>query len=271
MSEVEQYPPLLQQTRTTIRKEVFGDADTNVMYDPALQRLLQASGHDFELYLIEKDDVLRKCEEIALLQHISLKNGRTKLKRPEKLEYIKQWKKDNKVMLEESGIRPNASDTNRFVSGVFLSLQQDCHTVPFLQSVFQADAAHMNFGKYTLYSCYGNMANGNTFPVALAIIFGNEDKKGWTRFWKFVRGIHPTIQEPKNTIITDQQKGSIPALADVLPAVVIFCVPFTGGRTSRSSSRVALASTLARVLSLLQCISSILYCFTLLSDSTKSR
>jgi hypothetical protein len=35
---------LLQQTRTTIWKEVFGDADTNVMYVPALQRLLQALG-----------------------------------------------------------------------------------------------------------------------------------------------------------------------------------------------------------------------------------
>ncbi len=46
---------LLQQTRTTIRKEVFGDADTNVVYVPALQRLLQASGHaDFELYLREE-------------------------------------------------------------------------------------------------------------------------------------------------------------------------------------------------------------------------
>ena len=186
------------------------------MYVPALQWLLQASGHDFELYLRKKDDVLRKCEEIALSQHIFLKKGEgTKLKRPEKLEYIKQWKHDNKVMLEESGISPNSSETQRFVSGVFLSLQQARHTVPFLQSVFQADAAHMNFGKYTLYSCYGNMANGNTFPVALAIIFGNEDKEGWTRFWKFVRCIHPTIQDPKNTIITDQQKGSIPALADL--------------------------------------------------------
>ena len=133
---------------------------------------------------------------------------------------------DNKVMLEESGISPNASDTQRFLSGVFLSLQQARHTVPFLQSVFQADAAHMNFGKYTLYSCFGNTANGNTFPVALAIIFGNEDKEGWTRFWKFVRRIHPTIQEPKNTIITDQQKGSIPALADVLPDVVNFFCSF---------------------------------------------
>ncbi len=89
----------------------------------------------------------------------------------------------------------------------------------------------MNFGKYTLYSCYRNTANGNSFPIALAIIFGNEDKEGWTRFWKFVQGIHPMNQDPKNIIITDQQKGSISALADVLPAVVNFFVPFTDGRT----------------------------------------
>jgi hypothetical protein len=131
------------------------------------------------LYLGDKDDVLCKCEEIALSQHISLKKAEgTKLKRPEKIVYIKQWKKDNKIMLEESRISPNASDTQWFVSGVFLSLQQAHHTVPFLQSVFQADAAHMNFGKCTLNICYRNLANGNTFPVALAIIYGNEDKEG---------------------------------------------------------------------------------------------
>ena len=100
------------------------------------------------------------------------------------------------------------------------------NTVPLLQSVFQADAAHMNFGKYTLYSCYGTTANGNTFPVAIAIIFGNEDKDGWTRFWKFVKTIHPSIDDPRNTIITDQQKGYIPALNDVLPGVVNFFCSF---------------------------------------------
>ncbi len=36
----------------------------------------------------------------------------------------------------------------------------------------------MNFGKYTLYSCYGITANCNAFLVAIGIIFGNEDKHG---------------------------------------------------------------------------------------------
>ncbi len=76
---------------------------------PSQQRI---AGHDFEFYVREKDDVLRKCEEIALSQHIALKKVEgTKLMCTEKIEYIKQWKHDNKVMLEESGISPNASDT----------------------------------------------------------------------------------------------------------------------------------------------------------------
>ena len=108
------------------------------MYVPALQRLLQASGHDFEFYVREKDDLLCKCEEIALSQHIALKKVEgTKLMRTEKIDYIKQWKHENKVMLEESGISPNASDTLRFVSGVFLSLHQARHTVPFLHLYFR--------------------------------------------------------------------------------------------------------------------------------------
>jgi len=36
----------------------------------------------------------------------------------------------------------------------------------------------MNFGKHAVYSCYGTTVNGHAFPIALAILFGNEDKDG---------------------------------------------------------------------------------------------
>ena len=65
-----------------------------------------------------------------------------------------------------------------FCGGVFLSMSFSKEVVPFLQDVYQADAAHCNFGKYTLYSCYGTTANCNTAPIAFAILFGNEDKVG---------------------------------------------------------------------------------------------
>ena len=69
-------------------------------------------------------------------------------------------------------------------------------------------------------------SNGNTFPVCLAVVFGNEDKDGWTRFWNFATQIHPCINRPVTTVITYQQKGSIPAFAEVVPLAVIFFCSF---------------------------------------------
>ncbi len=67
----------------------------------------------------------------------------------------------------------------KFFSEILFSISGASKAVPFLQQVFQgADACHMSFGKYTLYSCYGTTANLNTCPDAFGILFGNEDKEG---------------------------------------------------------------------------------------------
>ena len=88
--------------------------------------------------------------------------------------------------------------------------------VPYLQDVFQADVAHINFGKYTLYSCHGTTANCNTSPIAFGILFGNEDRVGWEPFWQFALGVHPGLNHTKNTFITDQAKGLIKSVKDVM-------------------------------------------------------
>ncbi len=67
---------------------------------------------------------------------------------------------------------------------------------------------------------------GNTFPVALGIVLGNEDKEGWMKFWNFATNIHPCINRPETTVITDQQKGSIPAFAKKVPLAVNFLCSF---------------------------------------------
>ena len=56
-----------------------------------------------------------------------------------------------------------------------------------------ADGAHMKFGKYTLFSAYANSANGAIVFLGFAILFGIEDTSNWTRFWKFIKSIHPII------------------------------------------------------------------------------
>jgi hypothetical protein len=103
-----------------------------------------------------------------------------------------------------------------FFSGILFSTSGAQKAVPFLQRIFQADACHMNFGKYTLYSCYGITANCNTYPVAFGILFGNEDKEGWVIFLGLSKLVHPSIDDTRVTIITDQAKGLTQLIADVL-------------------------------------------------------
>jgi hypothetical protein len=111
--------------------------------------------------------------------------------------------------------------------------------VPFLQQVFQADACHMNFGRYTLYTCYGTTANCNTYPVAFGILFGNEDKEDWMDFWDFAKLVHPFIDDTRVTIITDQAKGLTQSIADILPLTRYFhcqnILKFVGGGTQKYS------------------------------------
>ena len=216
---------LINQTKKHLRLHLFGDPAQNVTYLPELVRELESAGHDYQIITKSNASVLQKVEEMVLTQHIaSMKASGVKLLKQQKIDFIAEWRKENQALLLKAGLGEGPSDRNCFVTGIFISLSTARATVPLLQTVYQADAAHTNFGKYTLYSCYGVSSNGNTFPVCLAIVFGNEDKDGWTRFWEFATRIHPCINRPVTTVITDQQKGSIPAFAEVVPlAVNFFC------------------------------------------------
>jgi hypothetical protein len=148
----------------------------------------------------------------------------------QKIGYVTTWKATNKGLLEEGGLLVTAHETVTtpltFVSGICFSVTGARNVVPHLQRVFQADACHMNFGKYTLYSCYGTTANCNTFPVAIAFFFGNEGKDGWVQFWNFAKSLHPSLDHEGTTIITDQDKGLRAAISDVLPAAAPFICSF---------------------------------------------
>ncbi len=100
---------------------------------------------------------------------------------PDKKIFIEEWKTKQKKMIDDGGLGPGQPGDvlPRFISGIMVSISSAKHAVPLLQTVYQADACHLNFGKYTLYTCYGITPNNNTFPVAMAILFGNEDKAGW--------------------------------------------------------------------------------------------
>ncbi len=170
-------------------------------------------------------------EEIVLSERVKkVKKDGKKMKRDDKKKYVKDWKEKNYEMLLEEGL-VEGSTLHKYLGGISIATSTSKQNVPLLQTVYQSDAAHMNFGKYTLYSCFGITANCNASPVAFGVVFGNEDKSGWVNFWKFAKKIHPALNSPETTIITDWEKGSIEAMEEVLPLACNFFVPSTGRKT----------------------------------------
>ena len=135
----------------------------------------------------------------------------------ERKDFGKKWIKDN-TDLSVSQLGPRNQGSN-FVHGILFAPSFTKATVPHLQPVFMADACHLKFGKYTLFSCYGQTATANMSPVAFAIVFSNENGTSWSEFWKYVVELHPSINAGHITIITDQDKGQMTAIAKTLSKV----------------------------------------------------
>ncbi len=114
----------------------------------------------------------------------------------------------------------------KFLTGILDALSTSKVQAPFLQDVIQADAAHMSFSKYTLFSAYASTANMTMVAFGFAILFGNEDKNNWTKFWKFIKNTHPIVNLNKKTIITNQDKGSIALIKDIILEVALFYCSF---------------------------------------------
>jgi hypothetical protein len=101
---------------------------------------------------------------------------------------------------------------------VFFTPSFSQKTFPELQTLFTADACQLNFGKYSMFTCYGITANANMLPVGFAIIFGNENGASWKEFWRCIVQIYQSINRADVTIVTDQDKESMDAIEEVLPA-----------------------------------------------------
>jgi hypothetical protein len=113
----------------------------------------------------------------------------------ERKEFWKTWKEEHAVFLAETlGVEGGPAK----LICMFQTTQE----------VVQADGAHTSC-KYTLISTYTATANGNMANIAFGILFGNEDTKNWTLFWNFVHKVHPTVNRPQFTLVTNQDKGSI--------------------------------------------------------------
>jgi hypothetical protein len=216
---------LLQRARTQAKLEVFGCKEDNAKYFIALRDKLLARKHRVELLMANYDDAISRMLLVVVADETKLREEKKEQpfrNREEAAVFAQQWMIDN-----ESFVRQHFGtneDNCQFILGILFSPVTSIGKVAYLQDLYQADAAYLDFGKYTFFSAYGSTANANAYPLAFGIIFGNEDKISWTKFWNFVKDVHgeDDFGHPCTTIITDQDKGSKGAIADVFPHIANF-------------------------------------------------
>lgn len=117
-----------------------------------------------------------------------MKAGEQQLDPTERNGFVAAWKKKHAIKLD-AALGLVDGPQHRFLTGICFATAASVDTVPHLQKVIQADAAHMKIGKYTFFSAYAASANGNMSPIAFAILFGNEDATNWSMFWKFAKKV----------------------------------------------------------------------------------
>ena len=139
---------LFQMTRVSVRKIVFGDPNENVQLLNEFYKSLESLGHGDEIITATPREVITKLEEIVLTEHLrKAKRDGEKMKRDQKIQFVNDWKVKHNDMIVEGGL---LNELHKFVSGIFMCTSAATQTAPLLQTVYQADAAHMNFDTYLI-------------------------------------------------------------------------------------------------------------------------
>ena len=204
---------VIQDARDIAKLLLFGSPEENVLYAQCVVEQLQGMGHKVELIVQDRRSTLQLVNSVVVHEEVQ---RRKKMKIPaltktQQLKFLNKWKTEKELYLNEVfGLEDGPQF--KFVTGILFATSSSKHMAPLLQHVVQADGAHTTFGKYTLFSAYASTANGNMSPLAFGLLFGNEDTKNWSKFWRFVKKVHPCIDSSEVTILTDQDKGSIGAV-----------------------------------------------------------
>jgi hypothetical protein len=212
---------IIQGARTEARRLIFGDADDNVTYVHFVKEDLEKAGHHVELSFTTCKEMMMNLDKIILAEEAQRRKDANidGILPADRKAFVLPWRNEHDTQLYEQLGTPADELHLKFLNGIFFAPSFAKQTVPLLQKVYMADACHLNFGKYTLFSCYGVTANSNASPVAFAIIFGNESTSTWRQFWKYALELHPCIDSGEITIITDQDKGQKNAITHYLKSV----------------------------------------------------
>jgi hypothetical protein len=153
---------------------------------------LKKAGHYVKLSFATQKATMQNLDRIVIADKMQrCKNAQTEgLKLDKRKMFVQNWYKEHEDQIIPWLGSPADENQLQFLNGIFFAPSFVKQTVPQLQKVFMADACHLHFGKYTLFSCYGMTANSNASPVAFAILFGNKNTSTWRQFWKYCRDLH---------------------------------------------------------------------------------
>ncbi len=195
---------LSNSARSIAKDTIFGKAEKNCKYFLALRNELVLRGNFVKvlfttqaqainrliLVVIQEEVRRRKAARTGDHSHLGSVAGAK--------EYVTQWKLENAAFVNE--YFGDEGNNWRLVQGILFATSTSKRTAWNLQYVLQADAAHLRFGKYTLYSAFGITAEAQCSSIAYAIMYGNEDTASWTQFWTFALTIHPFLNAGKYII-----------------------------------------------------------------------
>jgi hypothetical protein len=206
----------IQEACTQACMELFGTPSTNVKYVESVMNELKAQGHIVHMKFTTRRETLKNIERLVIWEELLRRKylDNSVLNANECKVFGNKWKNNHpKLIIEKLGRK---GDCAQYLHRIYSTPSFAQQTVPELKRLFMADACHVNFGKYTLFSCYGITANGNMSPVGFVIAFRNENGSTWNEFWNFVKDIHPLLNLPDVTIVTDQDKGQKSAITTIM-------------------------------------------------------
>ncbi len=194
---------ILQEGRNKAKVDQFGNPEEYIQYAYAIAKAIEEMGHTVNLIFTDRRKTMKTVNALVLKEEMDRKKSeKQSMTRQEKVEYVNNWKKENNIFLCDTlGLEDGPQ--YKFLVGIFIAPSTSKKQVPFLQEVLLADAAHMSFGKYTLYSVCATTANGTMSALGFAMLFGNKDKESWTHFWKFIKKTHPIVDRSNFKIITN--------------------------------------------------------------------
>ena len=221
---------VLQSARNFAKKDLFGTAEDNVQYAYVVQKALRDIGHYCDLTFSGRQDLIRNVRSVVLKEEQSRRercNEPTLKKGGERDKYVNAWfDKHKDELVAALGTESEDGPQTQFLTGIMVATSTSKAQVQHCQDVIQADGAHTAVGKYTLFAAYTTSSNATMVCLGIAFLYGNEDKANWKKFWTFIKEIHPSVNMSNKTIITDQDKGSLASIIEILPLAQPFLCAF---------------------------------------------